>query len=660
MAMPAAGNSYDRIKLLRLMFLSREGDRREGLLLRQGKGWFHVSGAGHEAMAAIAHCLEPTDYLFPYYRDRALMLARGLTNAQLASAFYAKRGSSSTGRQMPAHYSDRDLNIWSVPTPTGSQCLPACGVGWAMQLQAHPGVVLTTLGDAAARQGEFAEAVAFALERQLPVVFVVEDNHYGISTNTQRQNPFRLGLFGQQFVEHVDARHPDRVLATVAGAVQQARRGGGPSVIWAEVDRLSPHTSSDDHRIYRTPEDIQAMNSRDPIERLADELILAGQLTVTQWKSMQNEICQQVDREYAEAEAEPDPDPRELLHELVASAPNFTPPLPQAIEDSEPQRIVDALQQTFRAALQADRRVVMFGEDIQAPKGGVFGMTAGLSDDFPDRVFNSPLAEATIAGVAVGMACYGMKPVFEFQFIDFVGPALNQICNNLATLRWRSGGQWTCPAVLYAPYGAYLPGGSLWHSQANESLFAHLPGIRIAVPSTPEDTAGLLWSAINSHDPTLLLIPKHLLRHVQPAPNPLSVVEFGRARVRRAGQDVTLIAWGNCMELAEAAAQLLDGQIDVEVIDLRSIQPWDQATIAASVAKTGHLVVVQEDGQSCSVGQMIISHIASDPTSFYWLLGPPQLVSKIDVPIGYNPVYEFSALPDVSRIVAAIRLTREA
>ncbi len=648
--------TYNRLELLKLMYLSREGDRREGVLLRQSKGWFQVAGMGHEPLAAIAHLMEPDDYLFPYYRDRAMVLAKGLTNAELASAYFAKIGSSSAGRQMPGHYSDRSRNIWSVPTPTGANALPACGVAWAMQLHGHPNLVVATVGDAASRQGEFYEAVAFAVERQLPIVFVVEDNNYGISTNTEKFNPFKLGIFAEDLLLPIDARHPDRVFDAAGAAMHRARNGEGPTVILAELDRLCSHTSSDDHRVYRPQDEIDEMMHRDPILVMSRELMESGELTEEEWEKIKSEINQQVDQEYIAAESEVDPTPEDLMIELMETPGQ---PVPPPIQGGRKLRIVDSLNHIFREGLKSDKDFIMFGEDIEAPKGGVFGLTADLSDEFPDRVFNSPLAEATIAGVGIGMACYGMRPVFEFQFVDFVGPAMNQIGQNLTTLRWRTNGDWNCPAVFYAPYGAYLPGGSLWHSQANESIFSHFPGMRVVVPSTPEDATALMWTAMHADDPTLFLVPKHMFRQQMETSENVPAVGFGEARIRLNGDDVTLVTWGNCIEQAFAAAEALADEASVEIIDLRCIQPWDRDTIVASLEKTGRLVVVQEDGRSCSVGQMIISEIMSDPDSFNLFVSSPQLVSKPDVPIGYNPIYEYAALPDTDQVIQAIRNTME-
>ena len=648
--------TYNRLELLKLMYLSREGDRREGVLHRQSKGWFQVAGMGHEPLAVFSFLMEEGDYLFPYYRDRAMVLAKGVSNAELASAYFAKLGSSSGGRQMPGHYSDRQRNIWSVPTPTGANALPGCGVAWAMQLDEHPNVVVATVGDAASRQGEFYEAIAFAIERQLPIVFIVEDNNYGISTNTEKFNPFKLEVFNESHLVHVDARHPDRVFDVAAPALEKARSGGGPTVIIAELDRLCSHTSSDDHRVYRPLDEIEAMADRDPIVVLSNELIESGELSSDEWEDIKAEINTRVDQEYIAADSEQDPTPDDLMKQLFAP---LSTPEPPPIEGGRKWRMVDAINQVFKHGLDNDDSYMFFGEDIEAPKGGVFGLTADLSHEHPDRVFNSPLAEATIAGVGIGMACYGKRPVFEIQFIDFVGPAMNQITQNLATLRWRTNGDWNCPVVMFAPYGAYLPGGSLWHSQANESIFAHCPGLRVVVPSTPEDATALMWTSMHTDDPTLFLIPKHLFRQQMTVPNDIPAVGFGEARVRREGDDVTLVAWGNCMEQAFAAADALADEVSAEIIDLRSIQPWDKETILKSVEKTGRLVVVQEDGRSCSVGQMIISEIMGDSESFCYFVSAPQLVAKPDVHIGYNPVYEYAALPDTNQVIDAIRITME-
>src|SRR5213075_852425 len=318
-------------------------------------------------------------------------------------------------------------------------------------------------------------------------------------------------------------------------------------------------------------------------------------------------------------------------------------------------RIGDTINKSLRLGLEEDPARIIFGEDVEDPKGGVFRLTQKLSTDFPKQVFNSPLAESTILGVACGLAAYGKRPVFELQFIDFIYPGFNQLVTNISNLRWRSFGNWKCPVVIYAPYGAYLPGGSLWHSQANESALAHYPGLNIVIPSSPADAAGLLWTAMHGEDPVIFLIPKHLLWAEQQYAEPIRAVSLGQALKLRNGSDVTLVTWGNTVEKSLEALDKIDNGISVELIDLRSIVPWDKSAIEESVRKTRRLVVVQEDTENCSVGHMLISHIASAPELWNEMISPPVLVSKANVMIGYNPIYEYAALPDVERIVAAIR-----
>ena len=380
-------------------------------------------------------------------------------------------------------------------------------------------------------------------------------------------------------------------------------------------------------------------------------MIADGVLTAEECAKIDNEIKERIRGEYAEAEKAEDPSPNELVA-------NVTGPLPKTDKEILPPgkyRIGDTVNKTLRLGLEEDPRRVIFGEDIEDPKGGVFRLTQKLSTEFPKQVFNSPLAESTILGVACGLAAYGRRPVFELQFIDFIYPGFNQLVTNISNLRWRSFGNWKCPAVIYAPYGAYLPGGSLWHSQANESVFAHYPGLTVVIPSTPEDAAGLLWTAMHGEDPVLFLIPKHMFWAERESREPVHAVPFGQARKFRDGSDVTLVAWGNTVEKSLEALGKIDHEVSVEFFDLRSIVPWDKDAIAASVHKTGRLVVVQEDTENCSVGQMIISHITAQPDLWSEMVSPPILVSKANVMIGYNPIYEYAALPDVERIVAAIR-----
>lgn len=645
------------IDLLRIMALSREGDRREGICFRQGAGAFQLPSAGHEALAVIARHLRPDDFLFPHYRDRAIMLALGVPNRDLALAFFAKAESSCGGRQLSSHFSDRARNIVSYGSPTGMQCLPAAGTAWGQKLGETAGITVCCLGDATVRQGEFYEAVSFALQLRLPIVFLVEDNGYGISTRTDALNPYRLNCLSREHYLFVDGRDVGALDEALTLATQKARSLSGPTVVWAELDRLYSHTSSDDQRIYRPREELAAIAARDPVETLAKRLIASGDITREAWEREKHETARRVDEDYSAAAQADDPDP-EAAERHTFSARTMTAFLPR-LRKIESQTMLQAINDTLGDVLANDDRVVLFGEDIEDPKGGVFGLTKGLSTRYRNRVFNSPLAEATIVGAAAGLAISGFRPVVELQFIDFVGPAFNQIVNQIATMRWRTAGAWSCPMTIIAPCGAYLPSGGPWHSQTNEAWFAHAPGLQVVMPSTPADAAALLRASISGDDPVLFLIPKHLLR----APHPFdgdTPVRIGDARLCISGEEVTVIAWGNTVELAMRAATI--GRrlgVSVEVIDLRSIVPCDWTTIRASVRRTGRLVVVQEDNRTCSFGQSLIAELMSDAETWGAMFAPPQLVSRGDVHVGFHADLEAAVLPSVEDVLRAVKRTVE-
>ncbi len=652
--MPALSKE-NKLRLLTILLESRHGDLREQNLNRQGKGHFHVSGMGHEGLAALGLSMRDGDYVVPYYRDRGIVLSRGVESRELALDYFAKRKGQSHGRQMPSHYSYASRGIWSVPTPTGSQLLPACGIAWGIQLDGKPNVVVTTIGDAATRQGDFFEAVCFAKERQLPVLFVVEDNKYGISSPTRKINPRALDVLQPNDWLEVDGSDVQKIHDAGAEAFQAMRAGQGPRFFWVNMERLSSHTSSDDHKLYRSEEELKDLEKGDPLRVWSERLMAEDVISAEGYETLDKEIKERIRKEFAEAERAEDPTADELELQVTGELPQ----LDDEVLPAGKYRIGDTINKTLRLGLTRSKDRIIFGEDVEDPKGGVFRLTQKLSTEFPKQVYNSPLAESTIMGVACGLASYGKLPVFELQFIDFIGPGWNQLVTNLSTLRWRSFGSWTCPVVIYAPYGAYLPGGSLWHSQANEAALAHFPGINLAIPSTPEDAAGLLWTAMHCQDPTFVLIPKHLLWAEHESAEPVKAVPLGVARKRHAGSDVTLVAWGNTVEKSLEALEKIGDEISIDLLDLRSIVPWDRAAIEESVRRTGRLVIVQEDSENCSVGQMIISHIAAQPEIWRELVSPPILVSKKNVMIGYNPIYEYAALPDVERIVAALRRSTE-
>jgi 2-oxoisovalerate dehydrogenase E1 component len=644
-------NRDEKLRLLTILLESRHGDLREQSLNRQGKGHFHVSGMGHEGLAAISIQMQDDDYIVPYYRDRALVLGRGVSSRQLAIDYFAKATGESHGRQMPSHYSCAEKHIWSVPTPTGSQLLPACGMAWGIKLDHKNAAVVATVGDAATRQGDFYEAICFAKEKKLPMLFVVEDNAYGISSPTREINPRALDVVQPNDWRELDGADVGLIYEQAAKAFVHIRAGNGPVFFWVMMERLSSHTSSDDQKLYRSAEELKKCEECDPLQKWKERLIAEGLITESDYAKLDNEIKERIRREFSDTEKEQDPSADELFLEVTG---NF-PELDDEVLPPGKYRIGDTVNKTLRLGLERDKQRIIFGEDIEDPKGGVFRLTQKLSTEFPDQVFNSPLAESTILGVACGLASYGKRPVFELQFIDFIGPGWNQLVTNICSLRWRSFGQWKCPMVIYAPYGAYLPGGSLWHSQANESALAHYPGLSVVIPSTPEDAAGLLWTAMHCEDPMLFLIPKHMFWAERESKEPVRAVPLGKARKRQTGSDLTLVTWGNTVEKAIDAIDEIENEGSIELIDLRSISPWDREMIEESVRKTKRLVIVQEDTENCSVGQMIIAHLASNADLWTNLVSSPILVSKGNVMIGYNPIYEYAALPDVQRIVAAIR-----
>lgn len=650
-----SGSHSWEITCLWNMLLSREGDKREAILMRQGKGWMQIPSMGHEALSAVAHALSPADLIFPCYRDRALMLARGVTTYDLALDFLGRTGSSSAGRNLPGHFSSKPHNVFSHASPTALQCLPAVGAAWGLAMFGTADVVLCNIGDAATRQGEFFEAVCFAVQESLPVVFMIQDNGYGISTSTARMLPLRLGVIAPELVERLDGRDPRAVLKSGTEAIARARAGKGPALLWCDIDRIGSHTSSDDHTVYRPAGELEEMHARDPLCSFSAHLIQQGLMSETQWTLMQQDAAEHVAGAYRAAARAEALDAERAIFSVYGDPVSYREPMSSPSEHVE--NMAHAVNRIFAEGLATFPNIIMFGEDIADPKGGVFGLTKGLSTAFPDRVFNSPLAEATIVGAGAGLAATGWRPVFEIQFIDFMTPGFNQLANQVATLRWRTDGEWTCPAVFYAPYGAYTPGAAIWHSQSNEAWWTHMPGLRVAVPSTPQDAAGLFWSAFQDEDPSLILIPKHLLRARVPI-EPTVSVPFGQAAVRREGDHVTVVAWGNGVELALGAADALAAdEVHVEVVDLRTLVPCDLLTVEQSLRKTGRLVVVQEDMRSCGFGSFIISEIVSDADRFYLLAAPPQLVTREDVHIPYSPSVEEYLLPSVADVVAAIQAT---
>lgn len=642
------------LPLLKSMLLSRAADKRQAILVRQGKAHLHISSAGHEPLMALSHQLLPGDYLYPYYRDSHLITGKGLTHEAIAKDFFAKKMSSSQGRSAPVHCSSRALNIYPGTAPTGAQCLPAVGTAWGQKMEGKNFITVCSIGDGAIREGEFYEAVCFSVERQLPIIFLVQDNKYAISTMTESMNPLRLAIFNENLVNRIKKNDVFSIYDAATDLINNARKGK-PKILWCEVDRLDSHTVSEDHTSYRTKEEIA--NMLDPISVYKDRLIALGEITQEEFVEMEKAAKIEIAAIYKSAEQEPDPSVNTIYQHLYASQVEHDP-LPELTGDTS-ITMVEGVNKILDLGLKMNSKIIMFGQDIEDPKGGVFGFTKRLSGKYPGRVINAPISEATIIGSAVGLSVMGFKPVFEIQFIDFITPGFDQLVTQVSSLRWRSAGEWSCPLVLYAPYGAYLPSGGLWHSQSNDGWWAHIPGLRVAIPSTAQDVLELFWAAFQDNDPSLILIPKHIFRK-RTQVSTTEFIPFGHAKIRRAGEDVTVVAWGNTVELAEQAAEIISKEkISVEVIDLRTLVPCDWKSIECSLAKTGRLVVVHEDNRTGGFGASLISEMMTRPHCFEYLYSSPQLVARNDIHIPFHPKLEYEVLPDVQSIIDAINLTLE-
>ena len=670
------------IGIYRTMYLSRRIDDREIQLKRQNRIFFQISGAGHEAvLTAAGMLLRPgRDWFFPYYRDRALCLQLGVTPKEMfLQAVGAATDPSSGGRQMPSHWGHSGLNIVSQSSPTGTQFLHAVGCAEAGRM-VDPGtdtMAYVSAGDGATSEGEFWEALNAASLRRAPVLFLITDNEYAISVPVEVQTAGGnisnlVRNYPGLFVKEVDGCDPIASYMVLREAIARVRRpDGGPALVHAHTIRPYSHSLSDDHKLYRPPQERQQEIQRDPIPAFASFLVRSG----TSTESFLEAVRHEVDREIREASElalnAPRPAPETVTQhvtsdEVDVTASRFDSP-PELT--GGPKTMVDLLNACMRDEMERDSRIVIFGEDIAdctreenlsevKGKGGVFKVTHNLQRRFSaSRVFNSPIAEAGIVGRAIGMAVRGLRPVVEIQFFDYIWPAMMQIRNELAVMRWRSNGAFTCPAVIRVPIGGYLTGGSIYHSQSGEVLFSHIPGLHVVMPSNALDANGLLRTAIRCDDPVLFLEHKHLYRQMynkSPYPGPEHSIPFGRARSAREGGDLTVVTYGAVVERTLRAARELsrDAGIEAEVIDLRSLSPLDWETVAASVGKTGKVLVAHEDALSFGYGAEIAALIAE--RLFEHLDAPVRRIASLDTFVAYAPELENAILPQVADLRRAI------
>ena len=666
----------------RVMYTSRRLDDKEIQLKRQNKIFFQISGAGHEAVLAAAGLTlrAAYDWFYLYYRDRALCLQLGMTPAEmLYSAVGAAIDPNSGGRQMPSHWGKKALHITSVSSPTGTQFLQAVGNAEAT-LRAHQGaltdgfpgdeVTLVTTGDGTTSEGEFWESLNTACNLKLPVVYLVEDNGYAISVpvevNTAGGSISKLvASFPGLYIQEVDGCDFLASYAVMQRAVAYARERKGPAFVHAKVIRPYSHSLSDDEVFYRPQDERDADAARDPLTTFPRYLMADGYATEAELQAMRDEVDAEILAATDDALAQPQPDAASVLYGVYS--PEVDPTAEPFDTEDDPQfsgaptTMVDLLNACMRDEMARDERILVFGEDVAdvsreqhlgkvKGKGGVFKVTHGLQTKFGSgRVYNSPLAEANIIGRAIGLAHRGYKPVVEIQFFDYIWPAFMQIRDELATMRWRSNNAFSAPVVIRTTYGGYIRGG-IYHSQTGASLFTHNPGLRVVCPSSALDANGLLRTAIRCDDPVLFLEHKHLYRQTYNKasyPGPNFMIPFGKANVLRDGADVTLVTYGATVQRALVAANQIaeEGGPSVEVIDLRTLSPWDEDTVFTSVKKTGRVIVATEDSLSWGYGAEIAAKIADE--CFAWLDAPVKRVASADAFVGYAPSLEDATLPQV-------------
>tara|TARA_Y100000591_G_scaffold155835_1_gene134069 strand:- start:6 stop:2009 length:2004 start_codon:yes stop_codon:yes gene_type:complete len=650
------------LEVYKKMLLSRKLDEKMLILLKQGKSYFHIGASGHEAaqMAAAVLIHSGEDWSFPYYRDGAYCLGLGMTSREQLLNFLAKADDpNSAGRQMPQHFGHKKLRIVSQSSPTGTQFLQAVGCALICKMEKEKNIVYVSAGEGTTSQGDFHEALNWASNAKAPVIFHIQDNEYAISTHRSEQMADSVYTMTSGYKNldryNVDGTNFFESSLAFKQAIERARKGKGPSVIVSNVVRLLPHSSSDDQKKYRTKKSLNIDKKKDPIRILENQCLENNIADKGEFQSIKKTVEIQIENDADWADEQVFPDPNTALNHIYSDDKFLVEPKIQPISDKIV--IVDAINHALHEEMQHNKKMIIYGQDIADPKGGVFTATKGLSEKYgKDRVFNSPLAESSIIGTAVGMALVGYKPVVEIQFGDYIWTAMMQIRNEVVTLRYRSNNDWKCPMVIRVPVGGYIHGG-LCHSQSIDGYFIHMPGIYIAYPSCASDAKGLLKMACRMNDPVLFMEHKGLYRQGYSSteePGDDYLLPFGKGRLVLEGEDITVITWGAMVQKCIEAVQYLElGNDQVEIIDLRTLNPLDMGIIEKSLSKTGKVVIVYEDNLTNGPGAEIAAKISDD---FFELLdGPISRVAAKDSPVPFNWFLEEKILPQIEDIAESIK-----
>jgi 2-oxoisovalerate dehydrogenase E1 component len=630
---------------------------------RLGKVSFHASTRGHEKLQiGITLLLKPRhDWFFTYYREKATAIGLGMSLKDIFLGMLSRQSDpNSAGRNMPEHWSSRELRLVAQTAATGTQFLPAVGLARAVKRDGGGEIVYVSSGEGATSQGEFFEALNWASRERLPVLFVIQNNGYAISVPQPVQTSSEIHRIAQGFgmpTYSIDGTWFEPMYQMLPPVIEMMRQGSGPALVEAHVIRMDSHSSSDDQKKYRSREELHQVLQRDPIHQTESYLQRHRILTEEQMQQMRDQTKTEVDRAADEADQEPAPRNESILAHVYAetSTSAFSLDAPAEYVSEEPISLIEAINRGLREEMALNSKIVMWGEDIADPKGGVFGVTRGLSTAYPDRVHNSPLAEASIVGVAGGMAIAGYKPIVEIQFADYMWPAFMQIRNEVPTVRWRSQGAWTCPVVIRIPVGGHIKGGP-WHSACVEAFLAHIPGWRVVFPSCAEDAKGLIKSAARSPDPVIFLEHKALYRRMESRtrePNSDYLVPFGRGRVRQEGRDATIVTWGaSVYQALELAKRMASEGCLLEVLDVRSIVPLDEGLVYESVKKTNRVIVLHEDCLTQGFGAEISARIAEN--CFEHLDAPVTRVAAKDSFVPSATTLEDAVLPSLAALSEAV------